>query len=227
MVRMQVVLSSVVLTSLVILVGCGGGSAPVRYGAEQNPAADFATARRYAFASHTERPPTGFERAYVGTEIMTRRIERRVRASLEAKGFSEVNREEADFIVFYGLGVRDQVDPGAAEEGWSSSMVNVHGRAALIVDFVAAEGEHLWHGYAEGVVTDEGFDYETVISQVVDDIMNRFEPPPAAPTSGGEIEGAEEGADDGAEEGTEEGAEGAEEGAEEATDEGAEEGSEP
>lgn len=162
-----------------ILAACGGGQPALSFGSEMNPAASFTDARSYAFAERSERPPTGFERVHVGTEIMERRIERRIRRDLETKGFAETPREEANFIIFYGLGAREVLTgaPSGQTEGWASAQVNVHSRAAVIVDFVKADnGEHLWHGYAEGAVSDETIDYETAINTVVDRIISRFNP---------------------------------------------------
>ncbi len=161
-----------------VLTACGGGAA-VNYGSEMNPAASFSEARSYAFADRAERPPTGFHRVHVGTEIMERRIERRIRRDLETKGFSEVPREEASFVIFYGLGVEEVLvgAPSGQNEGWVSSQVNVHSKAAVIIDFVKADnGEHLWHGYAEGALGDETLDFETVMNEVVDRIISRFNP---------------------------------------------------
>ncbi|MBW2464366.1 MAG: DUF4136 domain-containing protein [Deltaproteobacteria bacterium] len=161
-----------------LLTACGGAAA-VHYGSEMNPAAAFGEARSYAFADRAERPPTGFSRVHVGTEIMERRIERRIRRDLETKGFSEVPREEASFVVFYGLGVEEVLvgAPSGQNEGWVSSQVNVHSKAAVIIDFVKADdGEHLWHGYAEGAVTAETIDYETAMNEIVDRIISRFNP---------------------------------------------------
>ena len=156
----------------------------MQFGAEHDERTDFSAYQSYAWVTdELTLIGTGMGNPRIRNEDNERRIRAEVDAALAAKGLQKVEREQADLIVAFVVGTREQL---RLEGGGGHSYAllttkdaqSTYYKGSLSIDlFDAATRQQVWHGWVSKPLEPEA-DPDTVIKAAVTRIMAQFPPAP-------------------------------------------------
>lgn len=172
------------LVSTVTLLACSG----VRVTTDYDPNADFTRVRTYAWLDETsgvqgDRPDV--------TSLLDRRIRRAVDGELQRKGWSGVERAEADALVAYHLGVETKLDVNTIDTGYgygrwgyrggvsTQTTVTEYQEGTLLIDVIDPKSKQLiWRGSGQARIRRSSTpeQREQRIDEAVAEILKSFPP---------------------------------------------------
>lgn len=161
-----------------------GGCARVQFGSEYDDKADFSAYGSYAWVTdELTLIGTGMGNPRIRNEDNERRIRAAVDSALASKGFEKVALDEADLVVAFVVGTREQLRlEGGGGSTYSllttKDASSTYYQGSLSIDlFDGASRRQVWHGWVSKPLQAED-DPDTVINAAVARIMEQF--PPAA-----------------------------------------------
>lgn len=148
---------------------------------QADPSVDFAGYRSYSFSTVASDIPDGSTSGHLFNSIMQRRIRAELYRELTNKGFIQVHRSDASFIISLATGSRQDVEPvradsGSARPGAIPGSATAVTRGALVIHFIDAKTKKvLWQGWAEAVMKG-GDDLDEKVRAAVREVMKQFPP---------------------------------------------------
>ena len=128
------------------------------------------------------------QRAVWDNDLLARRVERAVRETLSARGYTETDADSADFLVTYTTDQKSRMQGSSFGFGFGrhsrhSSVFmgqNLHlserDESVLIIDIINPTNQHLlWRGWATRDVTSGEFP-ERALQRYVEGILKKFPP---------------------------------------------------
>ena len=146
-----------------------------------DPTVDFAQYKTYSFSTTASDIPEGFTSGHLFNSIMQRRIRAELYQELAKKGFTQVARGDANFIISFSTGARQDVDAvraddGKTEPGAVGGSASAVTRGALVIHFIDPKTKKvLWQGWAEAVMK-AGEDLDEKVRAAVREVMKQFPP---------------------------------------------------
>lgn len=158
-----------------------GGCARVKFGSEHDATANFSTYRSYAWVTdELTLIGAGMGDPRIRNEDNERRIRAEVDAALAAKGLEKVDREQADLIVAFVVGTREQLRLEGGGSTYSflttKDAQSTYYQGSLSIDlFDGASKRQVWHGWVSKPLEADD-DPETIIKAAVTRILAQFPP---------------------------------------------------
>jgi hypothetical protein len=175
-VKLRLLFSTLFLISLL-----SGGCARVQFGAEFDQQADFSGYQSYAWVTdELVLIGSGMGDPRIRNEDNERRIRAEVDAALAAKGLAKVDRDDADLIVAFVVGTREQLRLEGGGSTYSlltsKDAASTYYQGSLSIDlFDAASRQQVWHGWVSKPL-EADTDPDEIIKRAVARILAQFPP---------------------------------------------------
>lgn len=144
---------------------------------------NFESYKTYSFSENKSDVPNGFSTSHLFNSIMQRRIRAELYRDLTQKGFQQVARSDASFVISFSTGGRQDVqalntEAGTTPEGNVEGAATMVSRGALVIHCIDAKtNKVLWQGWVEAVMKPDD-DLDEKVRAAVREVMKQF--PPAA-----------------------------------------------
>ena len=174
-----------------VLIFCAGCST-IRVSQDYDPDADFTGLSTFAWKSDKQ-PETGD--ILLDDPLIDQRIRMAVEQTLEVNGYTKTDRDSADFLVAYELGIRQKIKSdnmssgiivGTGHRGTFGSIgigtggeVETYDQGLLFIDVLDPKsGKLLWRGKGTDIVREHPDQEETTrqINEIVEKILAQFPP---------------------------------------------------
>ena len=149
---------------------------PMQVRVDFDPEIDFTTLQNYAWLP---RPEVQSQNPFADNPLLRKRVRAAVERNLEARGYREVEPEQADFRVTFHV----TIETKTRAESWPSRYPHRYGsyhyeasfeQGTLILDILDEVGEQLyWRGWVQGAVPTPDTGHQR-IDEAVRRILERF-----------------------------------------------------